>query len=118
MLKCPCDKYYMGQKFSAINIRLNEHRSSIGVYQRKSGEERELINESVRKFGETTVARHFIEMKHGINEFRWVILEQIYDNNIDSIKTRLLRREVHWIVELKTFAPKGLNETYHFSAFL
>lgn len=82
--------------------------------QNKNNEERE----SASKFGETTVARHFVEMQHSINELRWVILEQIYGQDKESVKIRLLRREIHWIVELETMAPEGLNEACHFSAFL
>lgn len=59
LINCPCGKCYVGQTSRAIKIHLNEHRSSIRQYQNKRIQEREEQNKSDKKFGETTVARHF-----------------------------------------------------------
>lgn len=56
-------------------------------------------------------------MKYNINELRWTILEQIYGQDKESVRIKLLRREVYWIVELDSIAPKGLNEACNFSVF-
>lgn len=55
ILKCPCGKCYVGQTSRMIKIRLNEYSSSIRTYLGKSSDERKAVDESVRKFGETSV---------------------------------------------------------------
>lgn len=84
---------YVGQTTRAIKIRLNEHRSSMRVYQSKSIKEREEQQKSERRFGETTAARHFVEVNHRINELRWLVLEKIHDNDPQQIGSKLLRRD-------------------------
>lgn len=51
---------------------LNEHRSAIRVYQNKTEKERldHLKTKSEHKYGETSVARHFMEAGHRVSELR------------------------------------------------
>lgn len=74
----------------SIKVCLNEHRSSIKLYQSK------VSGENVG--GETMVARHFAEHKHRVSKLKWMILEKIEDER--QIKGKLLRREVYWISTL------------------
>lgn len=112
MIKCPCGKAYIGQTSRPIKIRLTEHRSRIRTYKQE--------NEKVEKgkIGENTVARHFFEMRHAGSELKWTIVEQIYGQDNAQIKTRLLQREVYWIVTLDTKSPNGLNENCSCNVFL
>lgn len=82
-LKCPCGKCYIGQTSRTIKIRLNKHRSAIRVYQNKTEKERTEYQKmkSEHKYGETTVARHFIQAGHRVNELRWQILEKNYESS-------------------------------------
>lgn len=59
-----------------------------------------------------------MEAGHRVNELRWQIIEKVEENNPQQIGTSLLKRETHWIIELDTLAPKGLNEACNFSAFM
>lgn len=111
-------QHVQGQTSRMIKTRLSEHRSTIRTYLTKSVEERKNAEESGHRFGETSVARHFQENKHNVSNLRWAILEQINIENVHYIKNKLLRREAHWIIELETLTPKGLNENCHMSAFL
>lgn len=104
MIKCPCGKAYIGQTSRSIKIRLTEHRSSIRTYRKEKD------RQETNKYGESTVARHFYEMRRNISDLRWVVIEKVFGNDESQIKTRLLQREVHWIVTLDTKAPNGLNE--------
>lgn len=92
MLKCSCGQCYTGQTSRAIKVRLNKHKSNIRTYQNKSTEEREITVRSDGKFGETTVAQHFVEARHRVNELKWLILEQVQisSNNIQGITNKLL----------------------------
>lgn len=71
-----------------------------------------------RRFGESIVERNFWEAKHRVSELKWQVLEHVFGNDSHQIGIRLLQREVTWIVRLETLAPKGLNESCNFSAFL
>lgn len=112
---------YVGQTGRPIKNRINEHRSNIKLYQTKI-EKTKKIEEGVegknKKFGETTVARHFFEKGHKVSDLKWMILESIMADNDHQIKNKLLQREVYWICTLGTLQPHGMNENCNFSVFL
>lgn len=58
------------------------------------------------------------EMRNNISDLRWVVIEKVFGNVESQIKTRLLQREVYWMVTLDTKAPNGLNENCSFNVFL
>lgn len=60
----------------------------------------------------------FFEMWHTVSELKWTIVKKNYGYDRAEIKTRLLQREVYWIVTLETKSPNGLNESCSFNVFL
>lgn len=64
------------------------------------------------------MAKHFAEASHKVHELKWMVLEKIYESESKIITSQLARREIFWITELDTLAPRGLNEACNMSAFL
>lgn len=118
-LKCPCGKLYIGQTSRAIKLRLNEHKSNIKRYSQKTikdNSDKKTIDTN-KSYGESSVARHFFEARHGIAELRWQIIEEVYGDPT-QIERNLLRREAYWITTLETLVPKGLNEECNLNVFI
>lgn len=96
MLKCPCGKAYIGQKSRPIKNHLNEHKSSIRLYQSRLEEQSEKgVKKS--KYGETEVAKHFHENRHQVSELKWLVIKQLYGDYRNNPHTKLLQREAYWI---------------------
>lgn len=109
----------MGQTTRSIKIQLNEHKSNIRLYKTRLEQEKQHSKEEPKKkFGETTVARHFLEYKHNVSEIKWQIVEQIEVRAHTDMGLQLLRRESYWINKLGTLAPQGMNENLNLNVFL
>lgn len=65
----------------------------------------------LKKYGESTVARHFFENNHHISDLSWQVIERIYAIDQHNVGVTLLKREAFWINKLESLAPKGLNES-------
>ncbi|XP_041417760.1 uncharacterized protein LOC121393382 [Xenopus laevis] len=106
LLKCPCGMAYVGQTARQIKIRIKEHRGYIRNYKKDT-------------YTDTAVARHFAEMKHNVNQLKWLVLEVVQNPpRGGDVKTKLLQREMYWIKKLNTMNPKGLNESWSVKSFL
>lgn len=71
--------------------------------------------EGKKKFGETTVARHFCEFKHNVSEIKWQIVERVEPKR--GRDTGLQLRESFWINKLGTLVPNGMNENLYLNVF-
>lgn len=109
--KCPCGKGYVGQTSRAIKKLLNEHKSNIRTYHNKIITDSKQQKEESKKFGQSTVAKHYTEHRHNTSDVRWLILEQLTHRDEYSMRRELLKRESYWINKLGTLAPGGLNES-------
>ena len=90
MLTCTvCRKQYVGQTKRELKIRVGEH----------------LYN--IKKHHDTPVAVHFNSTNHSAENLRCEILEAIKGDPEDS--TQRLSRETHWIHQLQTLHPNGMN---------
>lgn len=88
LLKCPCGIGYVEQTSRQIKVRLNKHKSNIRLYKTRSHE----IQLDKKKFGETSVARHFHEHKHAVSELKWQVIEQIEERSNCDLGTVLLKK--------------------------
>lgn len=117
MLQCPCAMANVGQTTRTVKIRINE--SNIRLYTTKlTGEQQIQDMCGKRRFGETTVAKHFHECYHNVSDLKWLILEQIFDEDKYNVGRTLLQHETYWIDKLKTIALHGMNEICNFNVFL
>lgn len=95
MLKCPCDIVYISQTTRPLKICINEHKSCIRRYTQKNASDIK-GDENRSKYGEASVARHFLEFSHHVSDLRWQIVEEVFGNDESQIKTCLCQREVYW----------------------
>lgn len=102
LLKCPCGKTYVGKTNRALKVRISEHRSAIRRHDLNS-----------------SIARHFLALQHQVSQLRFMAIEQVRlpKRGGDLIK-HTLQRELHWIYELNTKSPLGLNEEIDLSPYV
>lgn len=72
MLKCPC-----GNKMEGIPM--NDEQGT----------------KDKKKFGETSVTRHFAEARHNVSDLHWLVIEEVYGNERTQVNLRLLQRETY-----------------------
>lgn len=102
LLKCPCGLGYVGKTSRPLRQRISEHRSCI-------------------RRGDPTspIAKHFLTSGHQIWQLRFTGIELIKQPPSGiSMERFTLQRELKWIYELDTRAPRGLNEDWDLSPFL
>jgi hypothetical protein len=88
-----CGKQYVGETGNALNIRMNNHRTSI---RSTSGQSQHKI----------PVGRHFLLRNHGITTFTIVSLE----NNTNWSKEQRKHKKKYWIYQMHTMTSFGMNE--------
>ena len=98
-MECTLSKLqYVGKAEIPFNIRLNNHRKDA------IGNNPKAIPASI----------HFKQPGRNFNKHaKFTLTEQInntINTDIDTIKTRLKRREDFWILKLDTLTPEGLNQ--------
>ena len=103
MLKCPCGLAYIGQTKRPLKVRIGEHKTAIRT-----------------KNLEYAMARHYLQANHGSPASLkfWGIERITAPSRGGDIINKLLRREAHWIHNLDTLEPNGLNEEMSLSCFL
>jgi len=101
LVKCPCDKIYIGKTTRVLKQRISEHKSSI---------RRNDIN--------YPVARHFNEASHPVSSLRFQSIEHIELPRRGDIDMKLCQRELFWIDTLNALQPTGLNEDFDMSVML
>ncbi len=102
MLKCPCQKIYIGKSLRQLKLRISEHKPNI---------RRQDITSSV--------ARHFNEMGHDIKQLECIGIEEVFvSRRGGNINKELLKREAFWIHKLKSLTPNDMNEELELSVFL
>lgn len=102
MLKCPCQKIYIGKSLGQLKWQISEHKFSIRCQNITS-----------------PVARHFNELGHDIKQLECIGIEEVLGSSREgNINKELLKREAFWIYKLKSLAPNGMNEELDFSVFL
>ena len=90
MLTCTlCGKQYVGQTKRELKVRIGEH----------------LYN--IKKHHDTPVAQHFNHTNHSADNLRCEIIEALKTDPEDSDSR--LSRETHWIHQLQTLHPNGMN---------
>lgn len=119
MLKCPCGLAYVRQTSRAVKVRVNEHKSNIRQYANKLISEQQSQDiKKKHKFGESSVARHFHEHQHHVSDLKWLVLEQIYEEESYIVSKKLLQRETYWIDKLETLVPNGMNEICNYNVYI
>ena len=90
LVTCPCGLQYVGMTTRKVKIRISEHRSNMRC-----------------KRVTTKMLTHFTEQRHGPNDFKWIVLEQLpFSPNLEQA---LLKKEQRWVFRLGT-DKKGLND--------
>uniref|UniRef100_A0A8C5QIP1 Reverse transcriptase domain-containing protein n=1 Tax=Leptobrachium leishanense TaxID=445787 RepID=A0A8C5QIP1_9ANUR len=101
LLKCPCGLGYVGQTQRSLTVRIREHKSNIRTCRFQS-----------------PIARHFSESGHTVAQLRYMVIEWVRSPKRGGSRDTLLgKRELHWIYELQTLSPLGLNEDRDLSPF-
>ena len=93
MLTCTaCRQQYVGQTKRELKVRIAEH-----LYD-------------IRRKNDTPVAHHFNQANHSSDNLRCEILEAL-KGNPETIEEETIRktREIHWIHQLQTKHPNGMN---------
>ena len=63
------------------------------------------------------VATHYNKIPHKLDDFDFVIIEQMNNNtNMHNIDELLLTREAYWCAQLCTLQPFGLNKRAEFNS--
>ena len=101
LLRCPCDKVYIGKTTHPLKQRISEHKSSIR-----------------RKDVKYPVACHFNNHSHPISSLRFQGIEQITLQRGGDVDRSLCQRELYWIHTLESLQPLGLNEDFDMSVVL
>lgn len=101
LLRCPCDKVYVGKTTRSLKQRISEHKSSI---------RRADLN--------YPVACHFIECAHPVSSLRFQGIEQVTLSRGGNIDKVLCQRELFWIHTLDALHPKGLNVDFDMGVML
>ena len=92
LIECSkCAIQYVGMTKNALQKRFTSHRSDIR-------------HNRTRK----PVAAHFNQDGHSMEDLTIMVIEKIPEHDVSSRKT-CEEYERHWINELKTKAPAGLN---------
>ena len=90
-----CNKLYVGETRNSLKSRLQRHISDIRTYKN------------------TTVADHFnyeCQSDYNVADMKIYPIEFIHDQGTaHKNEAKLLKRETHWIEELQTLEPNGLN---------
>ena len=62
------------------------------------------------------VAIHYDKIPHKLDDFEFVVIEQINNsNNVHNIDELLHTREAYWCAQLCTLQPFGLNKRTEFN---
>lgn len=102
LITCSCGKQYVGKTLREFRRHIGEHLGD------------------VRHNRDTPVARH-VWTEHGGDpkclQFQgiYLVLPSQRHGNLDRT---LLQKESHWIFQLKTVAPKGMNKQLNYSCFI
>ena len=86
-----CNLQYVGSVTTEFKVRFRNHKSHMRLG---------------KKFCE--VAVHFNSSEHVLNDFEFIIIEQIRSN--EAIEHKLLNREAYWTLQLRCLKPNGLNK--------
>ena len=90
LIQCTkCSSQYIGQTTRPLNVRIKEHISDI----RSQDATRSILS------------RHFNTNRCQIKDFSFIAIEHCDD------KTKIIKRETHWIKKLRTFQPHGMNSS-------
>jgi len=102
-----CKKQYVGQTSNNIRTRFQKHLKDIehaGNWSRDP--------DSYKRQGKTNVGRHFSEQQHTKDDVTIQVLELIPVDPKSELANELrLTREHHWMHQLKTIYPSGINAT-------
>ena len=90
LITCPCSLQYVGMTTRPVNIRINEHRSTIRC-----------------KKTSTKLTCHYLDKQHQPNDLEWTVLETVSED--DKTAKSLFRKEQQWIFRLLT-SVTGLND--------
>ena len=81
IIKCPCEKLYVGMTTRSLRTRMTEHRSAIKKINKDS-----------------PVALHFASMQHPPASFWYTAIKKVETSRRGGdLKEALLRREAYWI---------------------
>ena len=97
--KCDDNRQYVGKvEQQKAHRRINKHR-----------------NDS-KKDGTISIDQHFRQQNHTFDDFRMIVIEEIYNGNMtrEQIRHTLLKREDFWIKKLQTLEPHGFNDKLNF----
>ena len=98
---------YVGQTSNNIRTRFQKHLKDIEHSSNWSN-----APDSYKKQGKTNVGRHFSEGRHDSHDVIIQVLEFIpVDPKSELAKELRLSRENHWMHQLKTIFPSGINAT-------
>lgn len=99
-----CDARYVGQTKNSFRSRLHGHISDIRSRDAPDSDTHKITPVSTHFTGECT-----------INDLAIVLLEHfkpIHTDDPNANQAKLLMRERHWQITLKTFSPFGLNQVH------
>jgi len=98
---------YVGQTSNNIRTRFQKHLKDIEHAHNWSK-----APDAYKNQGKTNVRRHFSEQQHTQEDVIIQVLELIPVDPKSETATRLrLEREQHWMHQLKTIYPSGINAT-------
>ena len=89
VITCPCNKKYIGKTTRPLKTRIGEH----------------LCNLRHSRAGAPLV-KHFMEQKHEADSLRFWAIERVSTSAL-----ALSRREIYWILSMRTLQPQGMNES-------
>ncbi|XP_029454272.1 uncharacterized protein LOC115089946 [Rhinatrema bivittatum] len=98
---CPCQKLYIGQTKLSICTRIIQHRSCIHTGKIES-----------------PLVKHWQDCGHTEDQLKFCILQQRPNRRGGHISQDLRQTEQRFIYYWQTMAPKGLNATIEWEAFL
>ena len=95
-----CMIQYVGSTNTPFKVRFRNHKSS-------------MITNKIT----CEVAKHYNSIPHNLDNFEFVVIEQINNNsNVHNIDELLLTREAYWCAQLFTLKPFGLNKRAEFNS--
>lgn len=96
LIKCPCNRLYVGETSQHIRDRICKHKSTIRVGN--------LL---------LPIPYQFKEKGHHISQLKYQFIEQVELNRRGGDIKQLLRwREAFGVHTLQTLEPRGLNRDY------
>ncbi|XP_029455953.1 uncharacterized protein LOC115090676 [Rhinatrema bivittatum] len=102
IIRCPCNKIYVGQTTRSFKLRIGEHKSC-------------LKNKKLS----APIVLHCIQKNHDVKELRWFVLEHVKRDIRGGDRERsLYKKEQEWIFKLKSEEPDGLNSKIEWNSLI